>query len=225
MGTYYKNVEKFLSKIDTNNWLEIGVDRGEGSTRWFADLAGQRGVKFFGVDADAEQIQRATESMKIGGQAIIGTDGSISRVQQDMPAHVQFFHARGEEFLDLPEIREQKFALAYLDNFDWDYWLGCEEEAFVPACKQHYREVFGIEMTNINSQLTHLLQAVKLVPMMTANSIIVCDDTWYHPQEGIFIGKCSAAIPYLLLHGYRVLHGDGYRQNSGVILGRGSLLT
>jgi hypothetical protein len=48
----------------------------------------------------------------------------------------------------------------------------------------------------------------------------ICDDTWFHPGEGIFIGKCSAAIPYLCTQGYKVLHYEGYRQNSGVILGR-----
>jgi len=55
---------------------------------------------------------------------------------------------------------------------------------------------------------------------MSDNSIIICDDTWVMPQEGIFSGKCSAAIPYLMLHGYKILHYEGYRQNSGVILGR-----
>jgi hypothetical protein len=56
--------------------------------------------------------------------------------------------------------------------------------------------------------------------MMSDNSIIVCDDTWYHPNEGVFIGKCSAVIPYLFLNGYSLLHNQGYRQNSGAILGR-----
>jgi hypothetical protein len=77
-----------------------------------------------------------------------------------------------------------------------------------------------VEMTNMNSQVTHLAQAMWLVHMMSDNSIIICDDTWFHPHEGIFIGKCSAAIPYLLLNGYEIIHNEGYRQNSGVILAR-----
>ena len=108
----------------------------------------------------------------------------------------------------------------YLDNFDWDYWLGKQEESFVPIQKQHYREKMKVEMLNINSQLTHLVQAMRMLPLMSANSIVVCDDTWYHPNEGIFIGKCSAVIPFLLVNGYSILHQDGYRQNSGVILGK-----
>jgi hypothetical protein len=39
-------------------------------------------------------------------------------------------------------------------------------------------------------------------------------------EEGIFSGKCSAAIPFLMLQGYQLLHHEGYRQNSGAILGR-----
>jgi hypothetical protein len=118
------------------------------------------------------------------------------------------------------ELTTQKVSLVYLDNFDWDYWVGGEEEHFVPAQKQHYRDTMGVEMTNLASQQAHLLQAMKLIPMMSEKNIIVCDDTWYHPREGVFIGKCSATIPFLLLHGYKILHGEGYRQNSGVILGK-----
>ena len=110
--------------------------------------------------------------------------------------------------------------MVYLDNFDWDYWLGGQEEAFVAGVKQNYRDKMGIEMTNVQSQVTHLLQAIYLMNMMSDNSIIVCDDTWYHPNEGVFIGKCSAVIPYLFLNGYSLLHNQGYRQNSGAILGR-----
>jgi hypothetical protein len=131
-------------------------------------------------------------------------------------------HAFGENFLEkfVQDNPGKKFSLVYLDNFDWDYWVGGQEESFVPAQKQHYRDYMGTEMTNINSQKTHLLQAMRLMPLMTENSIIVCDDTWYHPNEGVFIGKCSAVIPYLLLQGYEVLNSQGYRQNSGAILGR-----
>jgi hypothetical protein len=39
MGTYYKHVEKFIDRIDLGAWIEIGIDRGEGSTKFFADLA------------------------------------------------------------------------------------------------------------------------------------------------------------------------------------------
>lgn len=207
MGTYYKNVEKYLDQIDNGSWVEIGVDRGEGSTKFFADLAAHHGNKFYGVDADSEQIARAASSLSKA---------------DSLPEHISLVAAKGEDFLlDWSNNRPQeKISLAYLDNFDWDYWLGKQEESFVPIQKQHYRDTMKVEMLNINSQITHLAQAVRMLPLMSDNSIIVCDDTWFHPSEGMFIGKCSAVIPLLLISGYTLLDHSGYRQNSGAILGR-----
>lgn len=207
MGTYYKHAEQYLDRIDADSWVEIGVDRGEGSTKFFADLAEKRGTKFYGVDADPDQISAATARLAVDGK---------------LPEHVTLSLNKGEDFLIdwQSKKREEKISLVYLDNFDWDYWLGIPEEPFVPVQKQHYREKMKVEMLNINSQLTHLVQAMRMLPLMSPNSIVICDDTWYHPNEGIFIGKCSAVIPYLLTNGYTLLHNDGYRQNSGAILGR-----
>lgn len=221
MGTYYKNAEKYLDQIDPGVWVELGVDRGEGSTQWFADKARDRNVEFYGVDMDPDQIQQAENNLK-SKTATINVDGSMNVIVGDLPSHITLVAERGEIYLDrfAKEHPDKRISLAYLDNFDWDYWLGQQEEEFVAGVKQKYLDKLGAEMNNINSQLTHLLQAYKLQPLMTENSIIICDDTWAMPQEGIFSGKCSAAIPYLLLHGYKILHNEGYRQNSGVILGR-----
>jgi len=218
MGTYYKQVEQYLDQIDTGAWIEIGVDRGEGSTRFFADLAKTKATKFYGVDADEGQISRARAVLSSQGKMVLGTDGQFYLAEGTLPDHIELTHAFGEQFLS--NLTPQPVSLVYLDNFDWDYWVGRQEEHFVPAQKQHYREYMGTEMTNINSQKAHLAQAMLLMPMMAANSIIVCDDTWYHPEEGVFIGKCSAVIPYLMLNGFELLHSQGYRQNSGAILGK-----
>jgi len=218
MGTYYKNVEQYLDKIDPGAWIEIGVDRGEGSTKFFANLAKTKATKFYGVDADQSQITKARAVLSSTGIATLGLDGTVLMEQGPLPDHIELVHAFGEKFLT--DLEPQPVSLVYLDNFDWDYWVGRQEESFVPAQKQHYRDYMGTEMTNLNSQKTHLAQAMLLMPMMADNSIIVCDDTWYHPEEGVFIGKCSAVIPFLLLHGYEILHSAGYRQNSGAILGR-----
>ena len=223
MGTYYKEVERFIDAVDPSGaWVEIGVDRGEGSTKFFADIAKTKGTKFYGVDADENQITRARTVLSAQGQMVLGADGQFYLAQAPLPDHIELVHARGEDFLEqfARDNPDKKFSLVYLDNFDWDYWVGGQEESFVPAQKQHYRDYMGTEMTNINSQKAHLLQAMRLIPLMTEKSIIVCDDTWYHPNEGVFIGKCSAVIPYLLLHGYEVLNNQGYRQNSGAILGK-----
>jgi hypothetical protein len=170
---------------------------------------------------DHEQNERANQSLR-SKTATLGANGQMEVVVGDLPDHIKLVNAKGEDFLasfsnDNPD---KKISLAYLDNFDWDYWLGREEEAFVAGVKQNYQDKMGVDMSNINSQLTHLLQAYRLLPLMTENSVIICDDTWAMPEEGIFSGKCSAAIPFIMLHGFRIIHSAGYRQNSGVILGR-----
>jgi len=203
MGTYYKNVPDHLDGIDNGDFLEIGVDRGEGSTRFFADIAKERGVKFVGVDASPEQIEFAGDRCK-------HEDGS-------MLEHVELVSAKGEDYLS--QLRDsgsdRKFSMVYLDNFDWDYWLDVPPEPFVAGAKQYYRDTMGIEMTNLNSQLTHMIQAVRLLPFLTPNCLVVCDDTWFEPKEGIFIGKCSAVLPYLIVNGFKLVHNGGYRNRSG----------
>jgi hypothetical protein len=205
MGAYYVNAEQYLNKIDRGAWLEIGVERGEGSTRWFSSFAKTLATKFYAVDAMASQCDAVRSLLLENGK---------------LPDHIEVINDFGENFLLNFHTRNEKISLAYLDNFDWDYWLGRQEESFVPIIKDQYRQQFNTEMNNINSQYTHLVQAMLIYNYMTDNSIIICDDTWYHPAEGIFIGKCSAAIPYLCTQGFEVIHYEGYRQNSGVILGR-----
>lgn len=221
MGTYYRNAEQFLDRVDPGAWLEIGVDRGEGSTRWFATEAGKRNCRFYGVDIDPTQIARASARMLETGDMVMLADGRWAPMVSDMPDHVEFAVARGEDFVAaFADKYKEPISVVYLDNFDWDYWLGRQEESFVPAVKQKYREEFNVEMTNINSQVTHLKQTIALIPQLTANALVICDDTWFMPEEGIFSGKCSGAIPLLMTAGFSVLHTAGHRQNSGVILGR-----
>jgi hypothetical protein len=229
LGTYYKNVEPWLDKIDQGAWVELGVDRGEGSTKWFSEHAKTKATRFYGVDMDPDQIERAKNNFMYKKYAVLGLDGQLHMTQvpdhEGFANHIELVAAKGEDFLKT--LHEQnpstKISLMYLDNFDWDYWLGRQEESFVAGVKKRYLDMMNTEMTNLNSQLTHLYQAMVAMPMMAPNSVIICDDTWALPEEGIFSGKCSAVIPYIMLNGYRILHTLGYRQNSGVILGRFSV--
>lgn len=212
MGTFYKQCESYLDKIDSGIWIEIGTDRGEGSTDWFAEQSRKRNTDFYTIDADEDQILRATERMA---------------QHPDRYSHVQLLHGKGE--IEVKNIMQQRpkdrVSLVYLDNYDWDYWLNRVEEPFVAGVKQRYRDVLKSEMTNINSQCTHLLQALRLVNMLADNSIVICDDTWFDSDDGIFIGKCSAAVPLFMIYGFQVVHHSGYRQNSGVILAKGENFT
>ena len=205
MGIQFKEIEPYLSQVDKGAWVEIGADRGEGSTGWLIEQWKLHGTdKFYCMDMNKEVL-----------------DKNIAKHTQD---GVEFRLGQGEVLLHQNPI--SNIALAYLDNFDWDYWLEDEdtEEDFVPPIRETYKKYMNCEMNNLNSQVCHMAQATHLVSNMMKNSIIVCDDTWFEPREGIFIGKCSAVIPLLICYNYSIIKNIGYRNapgGSGVIMGRG----
>jgi len=211
MGRYYTNFEAYVDQIDPGVWVEIGVDRGEGSTQYFSGLAKNRATRFYAVDADIDQINRIQNTLTATGQLL---------------DHVTIVHSTGEEFLKefSENAQDNKISFVYLDNFDWDYQLNDNGESpgVYQDHKDNYQNKFGLEMTNMNSQIAHLQQAVCLVSLnlLSDNCVIVCDDTWYMPREGIYSGKCSAVVPYLLANGFKELNREGFRNNSGCIFGR-----
>lgn len=205
MATFYRNAEKYLSQIDPGAWIEIGVDRGEASTAWFSDLAQKYNANFYAVDIDPEQINRLKTNLWNN---------------QELPAHVHLEVSAGEKFLEnFREKYNQSVSLVYLDNFDWNYWIGHEDQ-WVLDIMSKYTDKFDVEMTNLNSQIAHLKQAQALLPILSSKSIVICDDTWLDPKQGIFVGKCSAAIPLLVSAGFSLLEVSGYESGSGAILGK-----
>ena len=96
MGRLYTKINDHIAHCDMGDILEIGMDRGEGSTQHFIGLAKNRGVKCVGVDMDLAQIKK----------------------YEDNP-HIETHHMSGEQYLDGCD---KQFSIVYLDNFDWNYW-------------------------------------------------------------------------------------------------------
>lgn len=161
--------------------LEIGSDRGEGSTAFWAALAQRCRVPFYSVDFDAEAYLRAR---RIPGS--------------------QAYQITGEAFLrTLWPGKKQRIGLAYLDNFDWQYpsLMGTDQvRDQIRTYRQH-----GLTMTNAQSQAAHLVQTRLIVPYASRQSIIMFDATWRHP-DGTWTGKGGLAVPFLLAQSYQVLH-------------------
>jgi len=65
-------------------------------------------------------------------------------------------------------------------------------------------------MSNHQSQVTHLRQAILLTEMLTPDAMIVCDDSYWANEYGTYTGKCGAAIPYLETLGFRVVHNKDH---------------
>lgn len=193
MAMDFSKIYNHLNEVKlTDNLLEIGSDRGEGSTPILAQIALDYDKVLYSVDIDEDII----------------ADNKVK--YSDYP--VKFFHLSGEEFLD--QNKDLKFSLVCLDNFDWD-WEPLKKYDNVQNQILYYKEKHNLEMNNLNSQKAHLLQSIKLTNLLSDQCIIVCDDTWFVEEQGIYYGKCSAAIPYLINLNFVPFNEP---ESSGVIL-------
>lgn len=226
MSAAYRAIEHYQIELRPQRdiVLEIGSERGEGSTRFFSDYALAHGVLFITVDVNPDVIQNAID-YEIGQPRIIGRS-AVAVV------------ARGEDFLttfaeDLGVQDQQGIArvpnikIAYLDNFDW--WWG---EPITPYADhvtfgEELYEPFGLELSNDASQAAHLAQAQLVHEYNDAGSLIIFDDTWGVDQldrVGYWDGKGGTAVPWLLDTGcYETLeyeHGPGVVYGAFVVLRR-----
>jgi hypothetical protein len=113
--------------------VEIGADRGEGSTGVLWAFCRQRGIPFYSVDFDPAVAKQAHDRSG---------------------AHVWVM--RGEDFLVNAFPRDQRIRFAYLDNFDWIPRLqGAEDLDFVREQIDRYAAL-DVAMTNEACQLAHI---------------------------------------------------------------------
>jgi hypothetical protein len=203
MGMNFTLIKQYIEQLTLEgDILEIGSNRGEGSTTILGQVALHNNRVLYSVDMD---------SMLIDGNKNFNNSAS-----EILP--IQFYNMKGEDFLK--QNKHLKFSVVLLDNFDWDSCAGLPNTSqdwmkIIMDQKAMYLRLIDTDMTNLNSQMTHLEQAMLCIELLTDNSVIICDDT-YRRVDGTYDGKCGAAVPYLMLHGFEVIHSDGL----GTILSR-----
>jgi len=192
MGTTF-NLAKNLQQIEPDSiFVEIGSNRGEGSTKFLADLAQKHGTVLHTVDLDKEKANAFDHP------SIVWHTGKGSRwTKTKYP----------------PDIGK-KISLLYLDNFDWNYWP-TETPDWVYRQIEEYKEKFDIEMNNENSKQEHLAQAMNSLPWLSDSATVLCDDTFQ--IDGKWDGKCGLVVPYLQQFGFCVTAAIRY---TGVMLSR-----
>ena len=200
MGMTFKKTAQWLPVIKDNDvFVEIGSDRYEGSTTYFADLAVRNGTVLHTVDLLAEPQERVNR-------------GGV------VPGIIWHQHEGCAWARDVFPSLEKRISCLYLDNFDYD-WDVTRPNVDIIKQKQEYQERFGIEMNNMNCQVAHLQQMISLLPYMNQKSVVVCDDTYL--SNDCWIGKCGAVVVYLISHGYRIVDTENVGGYSyGVILAR-----
>lgn len=195
MGKLYQQVGQYLSgKFPGEVIVEIGSDRWEGSSAYFADLANTHGMRFVSVDLDSDARHRLRKTVALD--------------HAHLTEFVQSEGTRWTADYNGPTIR-----VLYLDNFDWD-WRTDRQEQMIQDQIAWYREK-GMVMNNINCQTAHITQMVNLLSYMAAQCVVCIDDTYEY--NGVYLGKGGAVVPYLLGQGFGRLAAKDY----GVILGRG----
>ena len=197
MGQIYKNIHKYLPRLGKigGSLVEIGASRpgDDQSTQYLHDLSKHLGISFVTCDINRNRVA------DLNSQGISATC------------------LKGEEFLPM---YAPKIAIAYLDNFDWNWHPMATEDWTLDQIKE-YRDNYSLEMTNVYSQAAHVHQAVLLETKTAENSIVCIDDTWFVREWDTYQGKGGAAVPYLLAKGYIVLETTNGRDGTyGVILGR-----
>lgn len=187
----YKMLDNHFHELLTDSSkcvIEIGSERGEGSTAYFRDWSQANGLDFHTVDVTNDAQTHFVNN------AAYGEVGAINFHVADTG------HAWCRDVL--PTLNKQ-IAVLYLDNFDWidpvnlQYqWLHDQIAAYAAR---------GVEMNNENSQQEHLLQTQYCLPHMAPQSIILIDDSYEDINSPTgWDGKCGTAIPLMIAAGYTV---------------------
>jgi hypothetical protein len=198
----YQHTEKYVTSISQYGEciVEIGSERGEGSTAYFTLLAEKYKTKFYTVDIN--------ESIPI-------------ELDKSLLDKLIFYNMPGSLFAErvMPKLG-RRIKVLYLDNFDWDWDPDIDNfpDRTRPDWMQRQIEWYAkrdLTLNNVASQTEHLKQMMYLLPFMSADAVIICDDTYRYKPNDAFTGKCGAVVPFLLANGYKIKAED-----AGVILQR-----
>lgn len=178
----YTLIDSLETEWGFGSIVEIGSERGEGSTAYFEEFAKKKGMPFFTVDMDIAPHEAA--------KSICGA---------------RAYRMTGERFL---AEEFHKFGLhihfLYLDNFDWTW--GGEVGAQIEAVQSRDYSRNGLVLSNTNSQLAHCVQAALATQFMPSGYVLF-DDTWKEGDQ--WSGKGGTAMPMLLHRGFTVVESLG----------------
>lgn len=191
MGTVYKKIDQYFEPSARGVLVEIGSDRGEGSTSHLAALATIHQKKLITVDVlpDAQ--------LKLANQF----------------DNVEFVVSSGSDWADDFAYNCCDIDLLYLDNFDYIWDINNVRPAI--QMQMHEYSQRGVAMTNQACQVEHLRQLMLLYCCLTPKAVVAFDDTYC--WNDCWIGKCGPAVVYLLASGWKVVDQT---LDCGVILKR-----
>ena len=191
MGRVYQHIGNYLEPGTPGVFVEIGSERGEGSTVWLDALAAERNTKLITVDVSSKAQGHWAHKL----------------------ANTEFVVQAGSDWADDFAHNWTDIAVLYLDNFDY-IWDINEVRPAIQLQMADYANR-GVLMTNQACQIEHLKQLMLLYSCLAPNAVVAFDDTYCY--NDCWIGKCGPAVVYLLACGWEVAHQT---LDCGVVLTR-----
>lgn len=207
----YTLFEGLVEEMDEGGAIvEVGSDRGEGSTQFFSRIANSTGRVFYSVDFSNEGFRRA---MNVCGSCahqgmgekwlqstypFLGAGGGERKGKGEAERRGGGEEGRGEAGRAVHQI-----VAAYLDNYDWTWrWtVGMQY-------KQQQRADYsaeGLTLDNEASQAAHLAQSILVAGHCSDRCFVLFDDTWPSPRPGVYSGKGGTAVPFLLANNFEII--------------------
>ena len=166
--------------------IEIGSTRErdpqQGSTEKLAIFTAMTGMRFFSVDMDARNTERARVVLRYlnpAGQALT---------------------EKGEDYLKL---HAGTLDAVYLDAFDFDHGGHSEDR------QSRYEHILHTRINDEACWRMHEACAQALIARMPVGGIVALDDTWTD-LEGDYAGKGKLAMPLLLDSGFEIIAMTGH---------------
>lgn len=175
MGTPYLSASKWVKEQDDSVFVEIGSERGEGSTACLAHLAQQMNTVLHSVDIVPQTIT--------------------------VPGLICHTGTGSEWCKTIFPTLNKKISCLYLDNFDW-VWDEANRPVWILEQIDQYRKM-GIEMNNLNCQHEHYKQLIYLEPYFADHCVVILDDTII--SNGTWTGKSAPGVFYLTYRGFEIV--------------------
>jgi len=187
IGFFKDYISYFLEQKESLLFIEIGSERGAGSTYLLAKQCKKWNMPFITIDAAEIRTK----------------DASI--IVKNINPEFKAINDLGEIFLQ--QYDKKNIGVCYLDAFDLvvdDHNLDTE---FVKTYSER-----NVDINNEAAYKMHYDACVSLIEKTVPGGFICFDDVWLNDQN-IWEGKGKTAIPLILENGFELV---GYRKTSAL---------
>jgi len=189
LNSPYKLFDQLKDQLEPGRlFVEIGSERGGGSTYYFSNLSRQTLNDFVTVDIDPVYLGPNIQAVTMSGEEWVTTN--------------------------LPEMGK-KISLVFLDGFDWvaqpmQLRSGTVSPDVYNAVDEYAKK--GLVLNNINCAVAHMKQINGMLPYMDDKCVVMFCDTWFNYTLDAFEGKGAGAVYLLLTEGFEII-SSSYKSN------------